>query len=98
SSFDRLRTSGSVDRLRTIGSAGALRTSGNRGTARGELVEPRAPRPPVSARPGSIELRRARPTSLRQGYGGPPKLQRRRKRRRREGGQPPVRSPGPGRL
>ena len=33
------------------------------------------------------ELRRGSPTSLRQGYGGPPKLQRRRKRRRREGGR-----------
>src|SRR5438034_9380951 len=32
------------------------------------------------------ELRRGSPTSLRQGYGGPPKLQRRRKRLRREGG------------
>src|SRR5207247_9715905 len=47
------------------------------------------PPPPTFARPGSIERRRARPTSLRQGYGGPPKLQRRRKRRRREGGQSP---------
>src|SRR5437667_3695028 len=32
------------------------------------------------------ELRRGSPTSLRQGYRGPPKLQRRRKRLRREGG------------
>src|SRR5213596_1280906 len=33
------------------------------------------------------ELRRGSPTSLRQGDGGPPKLQRRRKRRRRDGGR-----------
>src|SRR5436309_6200429 len=33
-----------------------------------------------------LRLRRGSPTSLRQGYGGPPKLQRRRKRLGREGG------------
>src|SRR6266852_9405753 len=49
-----------------------------------------SPVPPPPLRRNCIELRRARPTSLRQGYGGPPKLQRRRKRLRREGGQSPV--------
>ena len=65
-------------------------------------MSPDGQRQPLLARTTG-ELRLGAPTSLRQGFGGPPKLQRRRKRRRREGGLAvfvgdahgrPVRVPG----